>query len=101
MRAATLISFYANPRSFSKDDLDALDAALTANHLPRFVSLESVSHEALKTSILMALGNDKKVAADGQNRWVLLNRLGEAASGHQIPDDWLDQALEILFPEKE
>ena len=100
MRAATLISFYANPRSFSKADLDALDAALTANHLPRFLSLESGSDEALKTSILMALGNDKKVAADGQNRWVLLNRLGEAVSGHRIPDDWLDQALDILIPEK-
>ena len=45
---------------------------------------------------LAALGNDKKVAADGGNRWVLLNQLGEAKSGCVISPSLVAQAVEYL-----
>ena len=60
-------------------EADRIEAALVANHLP--VKLKPGLAAA---ALLPALGNDKKVAADGRNRWVLLDRLGHATSGHEI-----------------
>ena len=65
--------------------------ALIANQLPVVLDKEVDSQ-----AILAALGNDKKVAADGVNRWVLLTVLGKAESGRVIPSGLVAQAVEYL-----
>ncbi len=70
-----------------------LETAIAANGLP--MQLDKEIDPAL---IRGALGNDKKVAADGRNRWVLLTELGKAISGCEIPADKIDQAIERLYP---
>lgn len=55
-----------------------------------------LDREVQSQAILAALGNDKKVAADGANRWVLLTKMGEAESGRMISPELVAQAVEYL-----
>jgi 3-dehydroquinate synthase len=91
MRAAAWLSHWH--AGFSQDDVLALEVAIASNGLP--MQLDTKLDPAL---IRAALGNDKKVASDGKNRWVLLNRLGEATSGHELSDELVDKAIERLYP---
>jgi 3-dehydroquinate synthetase len=72
-------------------DARRIEAALVANHLP--VQLDPA---VTADSILAALGNDKKVSADGQNRWVLLKQLGRAESGILVASELVSRAVELL-----
>ncbi len=86
MRAAAWLS--VQQAGLPQLDADRIEGALKANDLP--ISLKpGVSSD----SVLAALGNDKKVAADGRNRWVLLSSLGEAKSGCEISSDLASQAV--------
>ena len=89
MRAAAWLS--RREAGLSQEDARDLDLALIANQLPVVLKLEVDSH-----AILAALGNDKKVAADGANRWVLLPKMGEAESGKMISPELVAQAVEYL-----
>ena len=89
MRAAAWLS--RRVTGLSQEDARDLDLALLANQLPVVLD-KAVESQA----ILAALGNDKKVAADGGNRWVLLTRLGEAESGHVVSPELVAQAVEYL-----
>jgi len=89
MRAAAWLSVWQ--AGLPEADARRIEAALTANALPIILK-----PEVDRAAILSALGNDKKVAADGKNRWVLLKKLGEATSGHEIPDDLVEKAVEVL-----
>ena len=89
MRAAAWLS--RREAGLSQEDARDLDLALIANNLP--VVLEK---DVDSQAILAALGNDKKVAADGVNRWVLLTKLGEAESGRTIAPGLVVQAVEYL-----
>jgi 3-dehydroquinate synthase len=89
MRAAAWLS--RREAGLSQEDARDLDLALIANQLPVVLDKEVDSQ-----SILAALGNDKKVAADGVNRWVLLTQLGQAESGRVIPPELVAQAVEYL-----
>jgi 3-dehydroquinate synthase len=91
MRAAAWLSHWH--AGFSQDDVLALEVAIASNGLP--MQLDTKLDPAL---VRDALGNDKKVASDGKNRWVLLNQLGEATAGHELPDELVDQAIERLYP---
>jgi 3-dehydroquinate synthase len=90
MRAAAWLSVWhcGLPESAAHQ----IEAALAANHLP--LNLKSGID---RKAILGALGNDKKVAADGRNRWVLLEKLGKASSGHELPPELVEKAVEILY----
>jgi 3-dehydroquinate synthetase len=72
-------------------DARALEEALLDNDLPLTLDPE-VSREA----VLAALGNDKKVAADGGNRWVLLRQLGSAQGGYTVSSGDTGRALALL-----
>jgi 3-dehydroquinate synthase len=89
MRAAAWLS--RRVTGLSQEDARDLDLALLASQLPVVLD-KAVDSQA----ILAALGNDKKVAADGGNRWVLLPRLGEAESGHVVSPELVEQAVEYL-----
>jgi 3-dehydroquinate synthase len=89
MRAAAWLS--RREAGLSQEDARDLDVALIANQLPVVLDREVDSQ-----AILAALGNDKKVAADGVNRWVLLTKLGEAESGRVISPELAAQAVEYL-----
>jgi 3-dehydroquinate synthase len=89
MRAAAWLS--RREAGLSQEDARDLDLALIANQLP--VVLDPKVDRA---AILAALGNDKKVAVDGANRWVLLTKLGEAESGRMISPELVAQAVEYL-----
>ncbi len=71
-----------------------IEAALQANHLP--IRLDPAVEVA---AIAAALGNDKKVAADGQNRWVLIKNLGEAKSGLILSAEKTAKAVDHLRKE--
>jgi 3-dehydroquinate synthase len=86
MRAAAWLSVWE--AGLPEEDARRLEAALAANRLPLQLDA-SVKLDA----ILAALGNDKKVATDGQNRWVLLSSLGKAQGGSQIAPDRVTQAI--------
>jgi 3-dehydroquinate synthase len=89
MRAAAWLSvWHAGLPEF---DAKRIEAALTTNGLPL-----TLRPDVDRAAILAALGNDKKVAADGRNRWVLIKSLGEATSGHELPDELVQKALEVL-----
>jgi 3-dehydroquinate synthase len=90
MRAAAWLSVWQ--AGLSEDDARRIESALAANALPLTLKPE-VDHAA----ILGALGNDKKVAADGQNRWVLLKSLGEATSGHTLPSNLVEKVVDLLY----
>jgi len=89
MRAAAWLS--RRDAGLSQEDARDLDLALIANNLPVVLDKEVDSQ-----SILAALGNDKKVAADGVNRWVLLTKLGQAESGRVVSPALVEQAVEYL-----
>jgi len=80
MRAAAWLS--RREAGLSQEDARDLDLALIANQLPVVLDREVDSQ-----AILGALGNDKKVAADGANRWVLLTKMGQAEYLRTHPDD--------------
>jgi 3-dehydroquinate synthase len=89
MRAAAWLSVWQ--AGLPEADARRIEAALTANALP-IILKPGVDRAA----ILAALGNDKKVASDGKNRWVLLKSLGKASSGWELPADLVRRALEVL-----
>ena len=89
MRAAAWLS--RREAGLSQEDARDLDLALIANQLPVVLDKDVDSQ-----AILAALGNDKKVAADGVNRWVLLTELGKAESGRVIHSGLVEQAVEYL-----
>jgi 3-dehydroquinate synthase len=90
MRAAAWLSVWH--AGLPESDARKMETALAENHLPL-----ALKPEIDRTSILAALGNDKKVAADGRNRWILLKSLGEATSGSELPPDLVEKAVNLLF----
>jgi len=90
MRAAAWLSVWC--AGLPEADAIRIEVALTANHLP-----VTLSPEVDRSAILSALGNDKKVAGDGRNRWVLLNSLGEASSGHELSHEAVEKAVDLLY----
>ncbi len=89
-RAAAWLSVWH--AGLPESDARRIEAALTANHLPLVLK-----PEVDRAAILGALGNDKKVATDGKNRWVLLKSLGEATSGHELPAELVEKAVNLLY----
>ncbi len=91
MRAAARLSVWHPETQMPEADAKALEQALLDNDLPLTLDA-NISREV----ILQALGNDKKVAADGGNRWVLLKKLGEAQSGYQVSRELVERALDLI-----
>jgi 3-dehydroquinate synthase len=89
MRAAAWLS--RRVTGLSQESARDIDLALLNNNLPVVLKPEVDSQ-----AILAALGNDKKVAADGGNRWVLLTEIGKAESGRVVPPEFVAQAVEYL-----
>ncbi len=89
MRAAAWLS--RRVTGLSQEAARDIDLALLNNNLPVVLKPEIDSQ-----AILAALGNDKKVAADGGNRWVLLPELGQAESGMIVSPELVAQAVEYL-----
>jgi 3-dehydroquinate synthase len=90
MRAAAWLSVWH--AGLPEAEARRIEDALSANGLP--LNLDP----AVETeTILAALGNDKKVAADGRNRWVLLEELGKAASGKTLPAEAVSRSLGKLL----
>jgi len=89
MRAAAWLSVWC--AGLPEEDAHAIEQALLDNDLP--LELES---DVETGPILAALANDKKVAADGGNRWVLLRKLGEAKSGISIEPGLVGKAVALL-----
>jgi 3-dehydroquinate synthase len=73
-------------------DLQCLNDALRANHLPT-----QLEDKVDRDRILAALSNDKKVAGDGSNRWVLLSQLGKAQGDWQVDPALVETAVDRLF----
>ncbi len=92
MRAAAWLSVWHPETQLPESDAKALEQALLDNDLP--LTLDAA---VSKQTVLEALGNDKKVAADGGNRWVLLRKLGDAQSGYSLPRDLVERAIDLLF----
>jgi 3-dehydroquinate synthase len=92
MRAAAWLSVWHPETNLPEADARRLEATLAANHLP--TQLDPAVDRA---AILAALGNDKKVAADGGNRWVLLKALGHAESGFELQSDMVGRSVDLLF----
>jgi 3-dehydroquinate synthase len=90
MRAAAWLS--VGQAGLPEADARRIEAALTANALPTVLK-----PEVGRAVILAAIGNDKKVAADGRNRWVLLKKLGEAEAGFEIDEKKVETALNMLL----
>jgi 3-dehydroquinate synthase len=90
MRAAAWLSAWQ--AGLPETEARQIEAALAANHLP--LTLKAAID---RDAILSALGNDKKVAADGQNRWVLLDKLGKGTSGREVHLDDVKKAIELLY----
>jgi 3-dehydroquinate synthase len=93
MRAAAWLSVWHPETRLPEADARAIEQALRASNLP--LTLDPTIDRA---TILAALGNDKKVAADGGNRWVLLKKLGEATSGNQVDESLVERSLDLLRP---
>lgn len=89
MRAAAWLSVWH--AGLPESDAKRIEAALTANNLPT-----TLKPEIDRSVVLGALGNDKKVAADGKNRWVLLKSIGEATSGWELPSESVEKAVNLL-----
>jgi len=92
MRAAAWLSVWHPETQLPEADARALEQALLDNDLPL-----GLDPDISKDAILAALGNDKKVAADGGNRWVLLNRLGEAQGGFIVENSLVQQAIDRIY----
>jgi 3-dehydroquinate synthase len=90
MRAAAWLSVWQ--AGLPEAEAKRIEAALVANGLP-----VKIDPKVDRAAILGALGNDKKVAADGRNRWVLLKKLGEATSGHDLANDVVEKAVDLLY----
>jgi 3-dehydroquinate synthetase len=90
MRAAAWLSVWH--AGLPETKARKIEAALSKNGLP--VTLKAGVDRG---AILAALGNDKKVASDGKNRWVLLNKLGEARGGWELTGDGVEKAVELLY----
>jgi 3-dehydroquinate synthase len=93
MRAAAWLSVWHPETQLPEADAKAIEQALLDNDLPLELDPD-ISREV----VLAALGNDKKVAADGGNRWVLLKKIGEAQSGYTVPRELVERALSSLYP---
>jgi len=93
LRAAAWLSVWHPETHLPEADAKAIEQALLDNDLP----LELDPHISREV-VLAALGNDKKVAADGGNRWVLLEKLGEAQTGYTVSPELVERALSILYP---
>lgn len=91
MRAAAWLSVWHPETALPEAAARHIETALAANHLPT-----QLDPAVDRTAILAALGNDKKVAADGGNRWVLLKKLGEASSGWEVPLDLVRRSIDVL-----
>jgi 3-dehydroquinate synthase len=90
MRAAAWLSVWQ--AGLPEVDARRIEKAMNANTLK--VKLNA---KVERSAILAALGNDKKVASDGKNRWVLLNKLGEAKSGWELPGEVVEKAVNMLY----
>jgi 3-dehydroquinate synthase len=90
MRAAAWLSVWH--AGLPEADAKRIEVALTSNHLP-----VKLSPDVDRDAILSALGNDKKISSDGHNRWVLLKSLGEATSGHELPHDAVEKAIDLIY----
>jgi 3-dehydroquinate synthase len=90
MRAAAWLSVWHG--GMPEADARRIEAALKANGLPL-----SLKPSVDRAAILGALGNDKKVAVDGRNRWVLLKSIGESVSGVELPSDLVEKAVDLLY----
>jgi len=90
MRAAAWLSVWE--AGLPEADAKLLETVLAANGLP-LVLKPGIGRNA----ILAALGNDKKVAVDGKNRWVLLKSLGEATSNWELSTDLVEKAVDLLY----
>ncbi len=96
MRAAAWLSHWES--GLPVEEVHAIENALIANGLPTHLDESDDSTALLLTGqILDALGNDKKVASDGRNRWVLLSRLGQSKAGYEIKPDVVEAALRVLL----
>lgn len=96
MRAAAWLSHWNG--SLPEEDVRRLEQALIANGLPTHLDEPDDSKALLLTdTILQALGNDKKVASDGKNRWVLLKTLGQAETGIELDPKEVEEALDLLL----
>jgi 3-dehydroquinate synthase len=96
MRAAAWLSHWDG--MLPLEDVQSLGKALIANNLPDHLDEPDDSNAIILThAILNALGNDKKVAEDGKNRWVLLKSLGEAETDIQIELRDVEAALNKLL----
>jgi 3-dehydroquinate synthase len=89
MRAAAWLSVWQ--AGLPEADARRIESALDANGLP--LTLKATDDRA---AILAALGNDKKVAADGKNRWVLLRSLGVAECGFTLSPELVARGIELL-----
>jgi 3-dehydroquinate synthase len=92
MRAAAWLSVWHPETQMPEADARALEEAILDNDLPLTLD-PAISGE----SVLAALGNDKKVAADGGNRWVLLSHLGQARSGYVIEAALVEKTLQKIM----
>jgi len=90
MRAAAWLSVWQ--AGLPEAEAHRIEVALTANGLPL-----NLKPDIDRADILGALGNDKKVAADGQNRWVLLKNIGESISGCELPPNLVEKAVNLLY----
>ena len=91
LRAAAWLSVWHPETQLPEADAKAIEQALLDNDLPL-----TLDPDVSRDAIVNALGNDKKVAADGGNRWVLLTKLGEAQSGYIVVPQLLDRAFDLL-----
>ncbi|MEJ0000013.1 MAG: 3-dehydroquinate synthase [Verrucomicrobiota bacterium] len=89
LRAAAWLS--RQVAGLSQEDARDLEVALIANQLPVVLDQEVDSQ-----AILGALGNDKKVAVDGGNRWVVLSEIGKSESGKIISSELVVRAVDYL-----
>jgi 3-dehydroquinate synthetase len=92
MRAAAWLSVWHPETRLPEVDARAIEQALLDNDLPLELDPD-ISREA----VLQALGHDKKVAADGGNRWVLLKKLGEAQSDMRVELTLINRAVDLLY----
>ena len=92
MRAAAWLSVWGC--GLPEEGAHAIEEALLDNDLP--LELDA---EVDRTAVLAGLGNDKKVAADGGNRWVLLERIGVARSGCSLSPELVKKAVNLLYGE--
>jgi 3-dehydroquinate synthase len=92
MRAAAWLSVWHPETQLPEAGARAIEQALLDNDLPLGL------HPGIsKDAILAALGNDKKVAADGGNHWVLLKKLGEAQSGFTVANNLVEQVIDRIY----